>query len=223
VTAAKRLLARPAAVGNTVLASFPSAVRDLTEARLATRTMGDDIRRVRAMRRLCVLWVTRLLARVLATVEGATAFVGACKGPSPLLHRRRAVSCDVRLAALLLLLSIAAKYVFLYLTAVASRWDTNIAGSAGSFVARSRAAVLAARHQLAAHFSAAPAMLIVCVGAAARDRFLTTEAVLGGSHQCAGRARPSMARHGTWVRTFLWQDSRTSARLTAREWWKSGQ
>jgi hypothetical protein len=178
---------------------------------------------VRAMRRLCVLWVTRLLARVFATVEGATTFVGACKGPSPLLHRRRAVSCDVRLAALLLLLSITAKYVLLDLTTVASRWDTNIAGSARSFVARSRAAVLSARHQLAAHFSAAPAVLIVCVGAAARNRFLTTETVLSGSHQCAGQARPGMARHGTWVRTFLWQDSWTGARLTTRKWWESRQ
>jgi hypothetical protein len=223
VTTTKRLLARLAAVGDTVLASFPSAVRNLTQGRLATRTTGDDIGRARAVRRLRVLWVTGLLARVFATVIGATAFVGTFKRSNPVLNRRRAVSSEVRLTALLLLLSITATYVLLYLSAVASCWDADIASTAGSFVARPRAAVLATRHQLATDFSAAPAMLVVCVGAAARDRFLTAETVLSGSHQSAGRTRPSMARHGTWMRTFLWQNSWASARLTAGEGWESGK
>lgn len=79
--------------------------------------------------------VARRFAGMLAAVERATTEIRALKRSSPFLDHGGAIHCDVRLTAVLLFCPVAAEDVLLFLAAVASRWDSDLAGSTGALVA----------------------------------------------------------------------------------------
>lgn len=159
-----------------------------------------------------------LLTSVFAAVIKTTASVGAFEGPGPLFDSGGCVRRGMTLPAVLRLLAISTHDVLVDLATVAACRHTNIASSTRPFVARSRAAVLSAGHELTTRFSTAPAVLVVCVHAAPSDGLAATEAVLSRTHQRAWRAGASVASHATWMRALLGQDSWSRAGLPAREW-----
>jgi hypothetical protein len=162
-----------------------------------------------------------LLTSVFAAVIKTAASVGAFEGPGPLLDGGRCVRRGMTLPAVLRLLAISTHDVLVDLATVAACRHTNIAGSTRSFVARPRAAVLSASHELTTYFSTAPAVLVVCVHAASSDGLAATEAVLSRAHQRARRAGASMTSHATGMWALLGQDSWSRAGLPARERWQT--
>ena len=177
--------------------------------------MSDNIRGSRAMSRVCILAMACLLTGVFFAVIQTTASVGAFEGPGPLFDSGGSVRSGMTLPAVPRLLAISTHDVLVDLATVAACRHTNIAGSARPLVARSRAAVLSASHELATHFSTAPAVLVVCVNAAPSDGLAAAEAVLSRAHQGARRAGASVTSHATGMWALFGQDSWSRAGLPA--------
>ena len=155
------------------------------------------------MGRVSILSVARLLASMFAAIEKATTRVWALEGSSPFFDCSRFTRYSATLSAVLRLLAVTTQDILLDLTAVATCRHANMASSAGTFVAWSRAAVLSTSHQLTTHLTTAPAVFIICVYAASSDGLGAAEAVLGRAHQGARRTRTGVTSHTTRMRALL--------------------
>ena len=80
MTAFQLLLANPVTVRNIIFTGLTGLLHEFLERCLATRAMGDNVRRERAMSRDLFLRVTRNLATMYPTIEGSSASTLAAKG-----------------------------------------------------------------------------------------------------------------------------------------------
>lgn len=157
-----------------------------------------DVRRSRTMGRVYVLRVATLLAEVHATIERATALIGAAETTGPFLHL---TISPVLYLALHLLIPRAAQHFCVDLSAIATTLDLHLAGATKTLVAGTRAGMLSTRQQIPTDLAAAPSIFIVGVLATFGGRIPTAEAVLGRTHGSTRCTRPGMASRVTRMRT----------------------
>jgi hypothetical protein len=198
------LMAWLVAIGYRIFAARSTGLRHVAQKGLATWAMVYDVRRPRAMRRVGILWVARLLASMLIAIERSCTDVRALECTSPLLHSNAAIRCDMRLTALLRLLSIMTQDVLSNLAAIASRRNTNLTLPTGTVVTRSRTTMLSTGHDFSADLATAPTVLVVGVETASCLGILAAKAGLSRPHHTARWTGPCMASDWAWMWTALW-------------------
>lgn len=159
----KHLIASFGAIRYRIFTGCARGILDLTEGRLATRTVGDNIGGARTMRRFGNLLMTGLVTGVLSTVERTTTQIWAFERTDPLFNSRSIVRCHVVLSALFGFRPVVTKNVFLYLAAVATRWDAYFTDPTRAIVAWSRTTMFSTRHKSSANLTATPALLVIGV------------------------------------------------------------
>jgi hypothetical protein len=104
-------------------------VGDLAERCFTTRTARNNIGRPGAVRRIGILLMARLFTAMLSAIKQSATLVGAFEESGPMLNCHRAVRCDVRLAALEIVTTVAAQNILLHVPAVAARGYTHLASA----------------------------------------------------------------------------------------------
>ena len=169
------------------------------------------------MRRLRILCMTALFTAMLAAVEFSFAYALASENSFPLFHKCGTILSKAGSAACLIGSSVATQHAFLDPAAIAPCGRAHLTGTTRAFVARPRASVLSARHELPTDGPAGPTAFIVSVNTPSRDVVLSAEAPLHRPHLSAGRARSAVAGSRTRMRTLPGYDASSPASLPTRK------
>ncbi|EKG14958.1 hypothetical protein MPH_07858 [Macrophomina phaseolina MS6] len=165
MTARQWLQARLVATRDFIFTTGSDLSTHVTQRGLAAAAVRNNVGGPRTVGWFCLLNVARLLALVLAAIEIAIAHVATFEKPGPFLDDFSPYLGLVKTLALLLIIPVATKNLFLHAAAVAARFNTYLACTTETFMARLVAKVLPTGHELSAYVSATPAILVVRIKA----------------------------------------------------------